>query len=89
MALGAQRTDMLRMVMVETLSLVGVCAATGIPLAMLSSRLLQSMLYGVKRADPMTIGGAIPMMRAPAALVGFIPARRATKVDPMVALQYE
>jgi predicted permease len=88
-ALGAQRSDMLRMVLGETFALVALGAAIGIPLAMASEKLLQSMLFGVKTTDPLTIAAALLIMLATALLAGFVPARRATHVDPMVALRQE
>ena len=89
MALGAQRSGVLRMVLGETLWLVALGAALGIPLASASERLLKSMLFGVKSTDPLTIAAAVLVMLATAALAGYFPARRATKVDPIVALRYE
>jgi ABC-type antimicrobial peptide transport system permease subunit len=67
----------------------GVAAAIGIPIAAASERVLQSMLFGVKSTDPVTIVAAVLVMLAAAALAGYLPARRATKVDPMVARRYE
>lgn len=89
MALGAEGNDMLRMVLGETFSLVALGAAIGIPIAAASEHLLQSMLFAVKTTDPVTIVAAVLVMLATAALAGYLPARRATKVDPMVALRYE
>lgn len=64
-------------------------AAIGIPIAAASERLLQSMLFAVKSTDPITIAAAVLVMLATAALAGYLPGRRATKVDPMVARRYE
>jgi predicted permease len=89
MALGAQRKDALLMILRETLSLAAVGVVTGIVIAAASERLLASMLFGVKTTDPITIAAAVLMMLATAALAGYLPARRAMKVDPMVALRYE
>jgi predicted permease len=89
MTLGAQRKDALWMVLRETLSLAVLGVAIGIPIAAASERLLGSMLFGVRATDPLTIACAVLVMLATAALAGYLPARRATKVDPMVALRYE
>jgi ABC-type antimicrobial peptide transport system permease subunit len=88
-ALGAENRDMLWMVLRETLSLFAIGVAIGIPTAMAGSRLISSMLFGVSAADPVTILVAVSVMFAIAFAAGYLPARRATKVDPMVALRYE
>ena len=77
------------MVLGETFSLAALGAAIGIPIAGASERLLGSMLFGVKTADPLTISAAVLVVLATAALAGYLPAYRATRVDPMVALRYE
>jgi putative ABC transport system permease protein len=89
MALGAERRDLLRMVICQgaKLALMGVCV--GIGGALLLTRFLSSMLYGVKPTDPLTLVGVSLIMTATALLASYIPARRATKVDPTVALRYE
>jgi ABC-type antimicrobial peptide transport system permease subunit len=61
----------------------------GVPAAWLSSRFFASMLFGLNRNDPATMMLVIVILAAIALLASFIPARRATKVDPMVALRYE
>ena len=89
LALGAQRKSMLWMVLRETLSLVAIGVVIGVPVALAATRLISSMLFGVKTTDPATISIAIFVMCAVALLAGYIPARRAMRVDPMVALRYE
>jgi predicted permease len=89
MALGAGRHDILWMVLRETLLLVLIGVAIGVPLAPAASRLATSLLFGLKPFDPLSIALAIFTMVAVAIFAGYLPARRATKVDPMVALRYE
>ncbi|HEV2492178.1 MAG TPA: ABC transporter permease [Terriglobia bacterium] len=89
MALGAERVDILGMVMRETLAMVFVGIALGVAGALAATRLVSSMLYGLKASDPLTIVMSAVVMIMVAALAGYLPARRATKVDPMVALRYE
>jgi predicted permease len=89
MALGAKPAKIARMVLRETLLLVGIGLAIGIPAAMIASRLITSELYGLKPSDPATIFLASLVTAAIAALAGYLPARRASRVDPMIALRHE
>jgi putative ABC transport system permease protein len=89
MALGAQGHDVLRLILREAVMLVVVGVAAGLPVALVAARLASDLLYGVTPADPVSISLAVLLMLAVAALAGYLPARRATKVDPMVALRYE
>ncbi|MGH9451104.1 MAG: ABC transporter permease, partial [Terriglobia bacterium] len=89
MALGAQRGDILWMVLRETLLLIGIGVAIGVPCALAASKLVSRMLFGLKSTDPVTIGIATAVMLAVAVLAGYLPARRASRVDPLVALRYE
>lgn len=89
MALGAQKSNVLWMVLRETLWLVVLGVVIGVPLALMASRLISSMLFGIKATDLLTISAAILLMFAVALLAGYIPARRATNVDPMIALRHE
>jgi ABC-type antimicrobial peptide transport system permease subunit len=89
MALGAQRGEILGMVMRETLWLVMLGVTVGIPIALAAARLIASELYGLSPRDPLTIAITTLLMLGVAGSAGYIPARRATKVDPMVALRYE
>ncbi len=89
MALGAHRRRVLWMVLRESLALVGIGVAIGLPMAFAATRLISSQLYGVNPTDPSTMTAATVLLAAIAVFAGYIPARRATKVDPMVALRYE
>jgi ABC-type antimicrobial peptide transport system permease subunit len=89
MALGAARTGILWMVLRETLVLVTAGIVIGIPVALVAARLISTQLYGLSSADPLTLVGAVILMTAIAAVSGYLPARRASQVDPMVALRYE
>jgi putative ABC transport system permease protein len=88
-ALGASRGTILRMVLRETLLLTFAGLAVGLPCALAASRLLGNMLFGVSASDPATLAIVAITLAAVAALAGYIPARRAMRVDPMVALRYE
>lgn len=89
MALGAARSDVLWQVLREVLILTAIGAAIGIPAALAASRLAGTFLYGLSPHDPISIGLATIILTAVTVLAGYLPARRATKVDPMVALRYE
>jgi ABC-type antimicrobial peptide transport system permease subunit len=89
MALGAQRGDVIRMVLREAMMLVLIGLAVGIPLALASSRALHSLLFGLNSADPISLTLVVLLLAFVAAIAGMMPARRAAKVDPMVALRYE
>ncbi len=89
MALGAQRAGILRGVLIEALGLVLLGLVVGVPVALGATRLISSQLYGLKPNDALTLALATLLLAAVALLAGYIPARRATKVDPVVALRYE
>ncbi len=89
MALGALAGDVLWIVMKEVLILVSVGIALGLPLALLGLRLIKAQLYGLSPYDPTTIFLATAGIIAVAAISGYLPARRATRVDPVKALRYE
>ena len=89
MALGAQRKQVLYMVLRQSVALVAVGVVAGLAAALATTRLIESELYGLKPTDPLTLGLAACLMLAVAALAAYLPARRATRVDPLVALRHE
>jgi ABC-type antimicrobial peptide transport system permease subunit len=89
MAMGAPRALVLWMVLRETLVLTALGLAIGIPGALAASRMLRSMLFGLSPADPGSLLLVCLVLCAVASLAGFIPARRAASVDPLIALRYE
>ena len=89
MALGANRHDVVVMVLRRAILLVALGLAIGIPVALVGGRLMRSQLYGVRAYDPLTLAGAVLVLAAAAALAGFIPARRAASIEPMNALRQE
>jgi putative ABC transport system permease protein len=88
-ALGASRNTILGMVLRETLVLTLVGLALGVPAALVASRLLGQMLFNVSTSDPATLAAVAFTLAIVALLAGYIPARRAMRVDPMVALRHE
>ncbi|MGH9591905.1 MAG: FtsX-like permease family protein, partial [Bryobacteraceae bacterium] len=89
MALGAQRESILWMILRDTLILLFIGLAIGIPVAFGAARLIASQLFGLGAADIFSFVFAAAILAAVAAIAGFVPARRATRVDPMIALHYE
>jgi len=89
MALGAQGRDLLRLVLREGMALTCAGLAVGVLLAASLTGLLNSFLYGVKATDPLTFAGVSALLLLVAFFAMYIPARRASKVDPMVVLRYE
>ncbi len=89
MALGARPIDVLRLVLTQGAKLALAGAAAGIIAGLVLMRAMQSVLYGVSAADPLSFAGAAILLLLVALLACYIPARRATRVDPMIALRYE
>jgi len=89
MALGARPADVLWQVLRESLVLVWIGIAIGVPAALAGTRLVRSMIFGLGFADPAVIAAAVVLFAVIAALASFLPAYRASQVDPMVALRYE
>jgi putative ABC transport system permease protein len=89
MALGAQRQDVLKLVLRHGVLLVAFGIGLGVAGALALTRSLSSLLYGVKPTDPLTFVGVALVLISVALMASYIPARRATKVDPMVALRHE
>jgi predicted permease len=89
MALGAERRDVLRLVVGQGLRLIGVGVTLGLGGALALTRFLSSLLYGISPTDPLAFVAVMLLLTASVMLASYIPARRATRLDPMVALRYE
>jgi putative ABC transport system permease protein len=88
-ALGASRGAILRMVLRETLALTLAGLLIGVPCVLVASHLVSHLLFGISAHDPATVAVVAFILAAVAVLAGYAPARRAMRVDPMVALRYE
>ena len=89
MALGAERSGVVRMVLSESMRLVAIGVVLGLAGALAAGRLVATVLFGLSPNDAWTIAGAIVVMTIVSFAAGYLPARRASRVDPMVALRYE
>ena len=89
MALGADRRSVLRLVLRQGLVLASIGAGIGVVFAAVGSRFLESLLFGIRGLDPLTFGGACLLFAVVTVVASYVPARRAARVDPMVALRNE
>lgn len=89
MALGAQRRDVLKLIMVNGMSMAGLGVLIGIAGALVARKFITALLYGISATDPLTFAGIAVLLLLVAAVACWVPARRATKVDPLIALRYE
>src|SRR4029077_17839797 len=89
MALGANRGDVFRMLLGEMMRVVCIGLAFGLAAVVPAAQLIRATIWGVKPTDPLSIGFAIFLMLLIAGIAAFLPAQRAMKVDPIVALRYE
>jgi putative ABC transport system permease protein len=89
MALGAQRKDVLELILGRGIALAGIGVALGSLLALLLTRQMRNMIYGVSATDPLTFGGVALLLMLVATAACYVPARRAMRVDPMSALRHE
>ncbi len=88
-ALGARTTDIIGLVLRESMGLVAIGVAIAVPSALVATRWVSSQLYGLKPNDPWTIAAGILILASVSCLAGYLPARRAARVDPVVALHSE
>lgn len=89
MALGAQRGIVMRMILGQALLLAALGIVIGLPAALGASRLIQSFLFGVKTDDPLTLGSAVGILFGAVMLAGYVPARKASRINPIHALREE
>jgi predicted permease len=89
MALGARRGNVRWLVMREITLLLGIGIAIGVPVTLAGTRTIRTMLFGVKGSDPASLVASVALLLAIGLLAGYLPARRASRVDPMIALRYE
>jgi ABC-type antimicrobial peptide transport system permease subunit len=89
MALGARRANVAWLVMREVLLLVGTGAAIALPAAWGLTRFVRSQLYDIQPNDPLIIAASVGLLAIVAVMAGYLPARRAARVDPIQALRYE
>ena len=89
MALGAEQRQVIGMVLRDTLKMVAIGVALGVPVSLAASRWITSYLYGVRPQDPLTYVGIVMLLAMAGIAAAYVPSRRASKVDPMVVLRYD
>ena len=89
MALGAQRSDVLRLIVGEGARMAAVGVLLGITASLAITRLMSTLLFGITPTDPLTFASVALLLCLVAGIASYMPARRATRVDPLVALRYE
>jgi ABC-type antimicrobial peptide transport system permease subunit len=89
LALGAQASNVVKMILRESVLLLAVGTVLGLPLALLATRLIKEQMFGLDPLDPLTFTLALVVITGTTLLTGWIPARRASKVDPVIALRCE
>jgi ABC-type antimicrobial peptide transport system permease subunit len=89
MALGAQRGAVLRMILRQVLVLAAAGLAIGLPTALAASKLVESFLFGIKANDPPALVLAVAILLCAALTAGYMPARKASRIDPLTAIRYE
>jgi ABC-type antimicrobial peptide transport system permease subunit len=89
MALGAQSGSVLWLILKECLLLLGIGVAVGVPVTLGAGQLVQSQLFGLSPSDPFTVATAVLSIAVVTLLAAYLPARRASRVDPVVALRFE
>ena len=89
MALGAQRSRVLWMVLREVVLLAAAGLTIGLPAALTASKLVESFLFEMKPNDPLALAGSVVTLVSAAILAGYLPARNASRIDPMIALRHE
>jgi putative ABC transport system permease protein len=89
MALGAEQRQVIGMVLRDTLRMVAIGVAVGIPVSLGASRWITSFLYGIGGQDPLTYAGIVLLLALAGFAAAYVPSRRAARVDPMVVLRYD